>query len=162
MVDRIYDQLHTVARRSRRRNPQVTLSTTALLNEAWLKLEQGQHQFENELHYLKTAALAMRQILIDHARYRTAECRDRGQDVSIVESRLPDLLANQQMADWLSLDQALSELQKLDSRAADVVQLKFFIGLTFEKIADSLGISVRSVKRDWQRARAFLAHQLSA
>ena len=155
----VYQQLRAAARRARRVNPQRTMNTTALVNEAWMKLNQSDQQFESELHYLKTAALAMRQILVDYARYRGAAKRARADEVLLVESRIADM-ACKNSEDWLALDQALNELNTLDARAVEVVTLRFFAGLTIEKTAEVLSISSRSAARDWRRARAFLIERL--
>ena len=157
----MYRQLRAIARRAHRANPQLTLSTTALVNEAWLKLNQRRQPFESELHYLKTAALAMRQILVDYARYRGAAKRDRADEMPLIESCIADMNW-ENLDDWLALDQALNELDSLDTRAAEVVLLRFFAGLTIERTAQAMNISVRSAARDWRRARAFLVERLDA
>ncbi len=158
-VAAIYQQLRAAARRAHRANPQPTINTTALVNEAWLKLQQSDQAFDDELHYLKTAALAMRQILVDYARYRGAAKRDRDEEIELIESCLPGL-DGQAVDDWLQLDEALEQLTELDPRAADAVMLRFFAGLSIERTAEVLDISVRSVTRDWRRARAFLGQYL--
>ena len=160
-VAAIYQQLRAAAKRAHRANPQPTISTTALVNEAWLKLQQSGQAFDDELHYLKTAALAMRQILVDYARYRGAVKRDRAEEVALIESCMVDL-AGDNVGRWLDLDQALNELSVLDARAADVVMLRFFAGLSIERTAELLDVSVRSVTRDWRRSRAFLGQHLDA
>src|SRR6056297_2683938 len=159
-IEGIYRQLHMAARNAYRRNPQQTMNVTALVNEAWLKLQAGDCAFENELHYLKTAALAMRHILVDYARYRGAEQRDRHEEVTLLESAMPDLNLGRSQ-DWVALDLALNKLQRLDPRAADVIALRFFVGLSIEKTAELLEVSPRSAVRDWQRARAFLIQQMA-
>ncbi|MEN1727233.1 MAG: ECF-type sigma factor [Pseudomonadota bacterium] len=156
-----YLALKAAARRARRLNPQRTMNTTALVHEAWLRLERGDRAFEDELHYLKTAALAMRQILVDYARYRGAEKRDRAGEIELIESCLPDL-GNKPIADWIELDHALSELSKLDPQASDVVHLRFFAGVSNARAADALNISPRSAARCWNRARAYLVDHLQA
>ncbi|MEM7053340.1 MAG: ECF-type sigma factor [Pseudomonadota bacterium] len=160
-VASIYHQLRVTARRAHRANPQLTINTTALVSEAWLKINQSGQQFDSELHYLKTAALAMRQILVDYARYRGAAKRDRAEEMPLIESCIPDM-GYENLEDWLTLDQALNELSSLDTRAAEVVMLRFFAGLTIERTAQVMDISMRSAARDWRRARAFLVERLEA
>jgi RNA polymerase sigma factor (TIGR02999 family) len=156
----VYRQLRLAARNARRSNPQQTLNTTALVNEAWLKLELADAPANDRIHYLKTAALAMRQLLVDYARYRGAEKRDRAMELPLLEDLLPgeDGAAD----DVLALDRALERLEALDARAAELVMLRFFGGATLEEAAELLATSRRSAARDWARARAFLRTQLAS
>ena len=159
-IDEIYEQLRRAARSARRVNPQNTLNTTALVHEAWLKLEQSRHSTGDRGHYARTAAVAMRQLLVDYARFRGSAKRDRAVEMPLVESGTVGFapLARDEI---LSLDQALDELAGFDSRAADVVLLRFFGGLSIKEVAKTLRISVRSANRDWARARAFLKTRIA-
>jgi len=159
-IAKVYEQLKRAARGARRVNPQNTLNTTALVHEAWLKLEQSRHQTGDRSHYLRTAALAMRQLLVDYARFRGSARRDRAAEMPLVETGLAEFLplAREEI---LSLDQALDELAGFDARAAEVVLLRFFGGLSISEAAETMQISVRSASRDWTRARAFLKTRLA-
>lgn len=151
----LYRSLRSAARQARSRNPQRTLNTTALVNEAWLKLEAGDTAFQDRDHFIRTAALAMRQILVDYARYRGAERRDRDAELPLIESWVEDLQTRSH-DEVLMLDQALTELEAVDPRCAMLVLLRFFGGVSMDEAAGMLGISPRTAARDWTRARAFL------
>ena len=135
-----------------------TLSTTALVNEAYLKLAGSEHQSYNDrIHFFAVASRAMRQILVDYARRSTAAKRDGGvaADVEV------DRIADQSRADELvALDDALQALERLDERLARTVELRFFGGLSIDEAAEALGVSPRTVKRDWRKARAWLYREL--
>jgi len=156
----IYRELRAAARQMRARNPQRTLNTTALVNEAWLKLNAAETGFQNRLHYLSTAALAMRQILVDYARYRGAARRDRDVELPLIETGIEDLTLGAH-EDVLALDAALSDLEALDPQASHLVVLRFFGGLQVDEAAEVLEISERTAARAWIRARAFLNSRLS-
>jgi len=136
-----------------------TMQPTALVNELYLKLFAGEPvEWQNRAHFFAVAAQQMRRILIDHARARQAEKRGGG------EARLPltDLngLAAPGNEELVELDRALRQLEELDQRSARVVELRFFAGLTEKEAAEVLGISVATLKRDWDFARAWLINQL--
>ena len=143
-----------------RRRPGETLSTTALVNEAYLKLVDSAHQsYQDRIHFFAVASRAMRQILVDYARRNMAEKRGSGRVVTLE----PDAVANPDRAEELiALDEGLEQLEKLDPRLVRTVELRFFGGLSVEETADALGVSPRTVKRDWQRARAFLFEAVRA
>jgi RNA polymerase sigma factor (TIGR02999 family) len=155
----IYDELKHLALGALGRGPQHTLSATALVNEAYLKLVPGQQAVVSDRrHFFRTAARAMRQILVDYARRRSAEKRggdwvrtEITENLAAGESRTHDLIA---------IDQALTRLEARDSELAAVVEAHFFAGLTFEEIAAERGVSDRSVRRDWETARVMLLHDL--
>jgi RNA polymerase sigma factor (TIGR02999 family) len=152
----IYDELHGRAHRQlARHRPGDTLSTTALVHEAYLKLTDSHGQSYNDrMHFFAVASRAMRQILVDHARRKLAEKRGGGRvEVSLDPA---DLASPERAAELVALDEALGELAKLDQRLARTVELRFFGGLSVEEAADLLGTSPRTVKRDWRKARAFL------
>ncbi len=153
-----YAELRRIARREHRRNPQLTLNTTAIVHEAWLKLRDRQGQWENREHYIGTAAMAMRQVLVDYARYRTAAKRDVGKEVRLFEN---EEAAGGTSLELLQIDQALSSLETVDPRLAQLVALRFFAGLPLDEVAACLGISPRTAARDWNKARAYLQTVLS-
>jgi len=152
----LYDELHRLAAGYlRRERPDHTLQPTALVNEAYLRIiEQQQQNWENRAHFLGICAYIMRQILVDHARKKYAEKRGgRERALSLEESILPGM---QRPEELMALDDALSRLELLDARQSKVVELRFFGGLTEEEISCVLDVSVRTIKRDWNSARAWL------
>lgn len=156
----VYDELRQMARGFVRRGPAGnSLMTTELLHETYLKIAKNNEQhWENRAHFFGVAAKAMRHILVDHARSKHAEKRG-GQrervslDADVAETKV-------QSEQVLALDEALKTLSKLDSRKGDVVELKYFGGLTNEETAEVLKISVETVKRDWRFARTWLLRAL--
>ena len=153
-----YAELHRIAGQQRRRiGESLTLNTTALVHEVYLKLSP-QSRALDRAHFLALTARAMRQVLIDHARSRI--CLKRGGQVVFTEIKEDQGDASGDMADMLALDQSLSELTRLDPRAGQVVEWHVFGGLRLEEIADLSGLTVRTTYRDWRRARAFLVQQL--
>jgi RNA polymerase sigma factor (TIGR02999 family) len=151
----VYEELHGRAHRQlARRRPGDTLSTTALVHEAYLKLTDSAHQsYQDRVHFFAVASRAMRQILVDYARRMTAAKRAGGFAVSLD----PDQLGDPGRAEELvALDEALERLERLDERLARNVEMRFFGGLSVEETAEVLGVSPRTVKRDWRKARAFL------
>ncbi len=134
-----------------------TLQPTALVHEVYLKLARGAAPSATDrAHFVGIAARAMRQILVDHARRRNAAKRGQG-EVFVTLGDHADAAAPSADADtMLALDEALAELATLDSRLAKVVELRFFGGLTEEETALTLGVTSRTVQRDWAKARAWL------
>jgi RNA polymerase sigma factor (TIGR02999 family) len=132
-----------------------TLVTTALVHEAYLKLTGSAHQtYQDRIHFFAVASRAMRQILVDYARRHAAAKRGSGAQRSSLD---PDALPDPGRAEeLLALDEALAELERLDERLGRVVELRFFGGLSVEETGDALGVSPRTIKRDWRKARAFL------
>lgn len=156
----VYREFHGRAHQQlARRRPGETLSTTALVHETYLKLAgSSRHAYEDRLHFFAVASRAMRQILVDYARRNAAEKRGSGRAITLE----PDAIGNPDRSDeLLALDEALEQLQELDPRLVQTVELRFFGGLSVEETADTLGVSPRTVKRDWQRARAFLFRSVS-
>jgi RNA polymerase sigma factor (TIGR02999 family) len=161
----VYDELRVMARRQLRgRRPGQTLTTTALVHEVYLKLvDQDGVSWQDRSHFFSVAALAMRHILVDSARRRVAKKRG-GEDihVSFDELRLgggePDTEAR--AVEILAIDRALTSLATLNDRLSQLVELRFFAGLTEEETAEALGTSERTVRRDWRKARAFLFQAL--
>lgn len=166
----VYDALRAMARnRLAAQNARHTLQPTALVHEAWLKLRGHFDPSDPSPAFFKTAAEAMRQILIDHARGKRRlkrgggeARREPGEAVNIPEvaERTDDSAADFDQV--LALNEAVTRLEGLDPQAAGVVKLRFFAGLSVEEAASAMGVSERTVKRDWQFARAWLAKELSA
>ena len=157
---RLYDELRRIAHaRLLRHRPGETLSTTALVHEAYLKLvDRTTADWNDRTHFLSLAARAMRFILTDYARAQTAQKRG-GPDADLRLDGLQvaaDGDVAQRAADLLTLDAALDRLAALSERLAEVVELHFFGGLTLLEIAEATGRSEATVKRDWRRARTWL------
>jgi len=143
----------------RRERPDHTLQPTALVHETYLRLMQGQAiDWQGRAHFYATASRAMRRILVDHARARAAGKRPDGK----LKVDLDGFLAapSPRIEELLMLDEALIRLAAMDARQARLVELLYFGGLTEGEAAGALGISVRTVKRDWASARAWLQSQL--
>ena len=137
-----------------------TIDTTGLVHEAYLKLvDQTRAEYRDRSHFFAVAARAMRQILVDEARRRSAGKRGGGvAAVTLEEDRHGGVSAD---ADFLlSLEEALQSLGRLDPRLPRVVECRFFAGLSEEETADALGISTRTVQRDWMRAKAWLREEM--
>ena len=161
LVPLVYQELRLMAkRRLGSRSPAETLSTTALVHEAYVKLfDQTRLGWADRRHFFAVAARAMRQIVVDHARRRKAQKRGGGRphlDLETAELSLDD-----QTDDLLALDEALTGLRRMDDRLAEVVELRFFGGLSVEETAEVLSVNPRTVKRDWRRARAHLYRSLT-
>lgn len=135
-----------------------TLQPTALVNEAFLRMAGKSPSWANRAHFLAAAANVMRQVLIDHARAR--QTHKRGVDFVRVELPDPVALAHSEPERLLAVDQAIQRLGEIDSRAERVVELRYYAGLSVEETADALGVSPKTVKRDWQFARVWLEQQL--
>ena len=157
----VYDELHRLARRymSRERKGH-TLQTTALINEAYVRLvDQRNVQWANRSHFFAISAQIMRRILIDHARRHAYAKRGGGaRQVSLDETAA---IAQGDFSEFLRLDEALKSLAELDPRRSQVVELRYFGGLNNEEIAGVLKISENTVIRDWNMARAWLHRQLA-
>jgi RNA polymerase sigma factor (TIGR02999 family) len=166
LFDILYDELKELAGRQRRRwQGNHTLNTTALVHEAYVRLVgQSRIEVEDRAHFRALAAQAMRHILCDYARDRTT--RKRGGDLEALPldelKVLPDQLAftAEQSHTLLALDDALARLEEIDPRQARVVECRFFGGLTIAESAAALGISPRTVKRDWAMAQAWLHREI--
>jgi RNA polymerase sigma-70 factor (ECF subfamily) len=157
----VYDELHRLARRymSRERKGH-TLQTTALINEAYVRLvDQRNVQWANRSHFFAISAQIMRRILIDHARRQAYAKRGGGaRQVSLEETAV---FVQDNLSEFLRLDEALKSLAELDPRRSQVVELKYFGGLNNDEIAGVLKISKNTVIRDWNMARAWLYRQLA-
>ncbi|MCB1022666.1 MAG: sigma-70 family RNA polymerase sigma factor, partial [Acidobacteria bacterium] len=136
-----------------------TLQTTALVNEAYLKLvRQDDADWANRAHFFAVAAQIMRRILVDHARGRLAGKRGGGAIAVPLDEAF--VFSPERCAEVVALDEALIRLEEQDERVGKVVELRFFAGLSVEETAEALKISTRTVKRDWQFGRAWLQSEL--
>ena len=152
----VYDELRRIAHRyMQRERDGHTLQTTALVNEAYLRLA-GDKKFEwqNRAHFFAVMAQVMRHVLIDHARRR--HYGKRGADALQVPLEDATVMTMERASELIALDEALYELLKLDPRKARVVELRYFGGLSIEETADVLEISPMTVRRDWRAAKAWL------
>ncbi|MGA8264967.1 MAG: sigma-70 family RNA polymerase sigma factor [Ignavibacteriaceae bacterium] len=156
----VYDELHQVAHmhlRKERRNH--TLNATALVHEAYFKLvDQTKVNWQNRAHFFAIASQAMRRILINYALQRKAQKRG-GDDVKITFVD-ENVMRESKPEELLALDEALNRLKLINERQSKIIEYWFFVGLTHEEIAEVLGISVPTVRRDWRLARAWLSREL--
>ena len=160
LVAALYDELHAVAARAmRRERGSHTLQPTAVLHEAYMRLA-SQHQvgWRDEQEFLAVAANVMRRVLVDHARRRAAG--KRGAGAARVTLDPERLAASDSGVDLLGLDDAIERLARSEPRAARVVELRFFAGLSVEETAKALGVSAPTVKREWAWARTWLYREL--
>ena len=155
----VYDQLRRIAHRyvQRERNGH-TLQTSALVNEAYLRLADQKVVWQNRAHFFAVTARVMRHILIDHARRRHyAKHGGDARRVSIDEAAAMSL---ERAAELIALEEALDELAQLDQRKSQVVELRYFGGLSLEETAETLNVSLMTVRRDWRAAKAWLYRRL--
>ena len=160
LVPLVYQELRSLAASHLRgERPAHTLQPTALVNEVFLRLLDGRDVvWQNRTHFFALAARMMRHILVDHARARIAEKRD----VVVVPLLSEGPFDPSPISDpaLVALDDALTSLKRMDPRQCRVVELRYFAGLTLEETAESLGISVATVKREWVMARAWLRREV--
>jgi RNA polymerase sigma factor (TIGR02999 family) len=159
-LPQVYDELRRLARHYMRgERPDHTLQGTALVHEAYLRLEkQGAVRFNDRSHFVAICAQLMRQILVEYARTHRAAKRDGG-----LKLTLDDAVAfKSRNVDLVALDDALIELAKLDAQQSKIVELRFFGGLSIEESAQALGLSPATVKRHWATARVWLHQQMKA
>jgi len=158
----LYSELHRLAGaifRSQRSSH--TLQPTALVHEAYLKMIRPEAEWQDRAHFCGVAAKAMRQILINHARDRAALKRGGGAPVrSLTVSDAVEAQGGGGELDILALNEALENLAELDARQASIAELRFFGGLTNKEVAESLGVSLRTVELDWSMAKGWLASRL--
>jgi RNA polymerase sigma factor (TIGR02999 family) len=159
LIPVVYDELHRLAHhylRGERRGH--TLQSTALVNEAYLRLvSQGPGQIGDRAHFIGVAAHLMRQILVDYARAQHAVKRDGGRRIALEEALHP---LQAEDVDVIDLDKALKGLEQLDEKQSRIVELRFFGGLSIEDTATLIGLSPATVKREWALAKAWLSREL--
>jgi len=157
----MYEELHRIAHRQLAgERADHTLNTTALLHEAYLKLvDQTRAVWTDRSHFFAVAAAIMRRILVDHARrYSAAKRGSTPRHISLSDDLLP---AEERAETLVALDEALSELARIDERLSRVVECRFFAGLTEEETAQTLGVTARTVRRDWIKAKGWLHRALA-
>jgi RNA polymerase sigma factor (TIGR02999 family) len=156
----VYDELHRLAHRQlAKERGDHTLQTTALVNEAYLKLvDQKRVKFQSRSHFFALSAQLMRRILIDYARSRQYAKRGRGKSALPLDEAL--IVAPGRAAEMIALDEALTELAKHDERKARIVELRFFAGLSIDETAELLGVSPGTVMKDWTLAKAWLQREM--
>ncbi len=162
LMSLVYDELRRIAGaqlRGERRNH--TLQATALVNEAYVRLvDQTRVQWRNRAHFFGIAAQLMRRILVDHARRQRAAKRGGGATMLAINEEIA--AGPERDFDLVALDDALEQLQEFDPRAARLVELRFFGGLTIEETGEVLGLSPATIKREWSTARAWLYREIAA
>ena len=157
----IYEELRQLARHyMNRERAGHTLQTTALVNEAYLRLiNRKQVHWQNRAHFFAIAAHLMRSILVDHARSHAYAKRGGGARKIALDEALA--VSQQRAADVVALDDALKRLAEIDRQQSRIVEMKFFGGLTIEETAEVLGLSPATIKREWSTAKAWLYHELN-
>lgn len=157
----IYDELRRLAHHyMSREHPGHTLQTTAVVNEAYLRLINRKHvHWQNRAHFFAIAATLMRSILVDHARSHAYAKRGGGvRKVALDEAMI---ISEERAAEVVALDEALGQLAEIDPRQSRIVEMRFFAGLTIEETAEVLSLSPATIKREWSTAKAWLYHKLS-
>lgn len=162
LFERLYDELRRLAHAHlRRENPGHTLCATGLAHEAWFRMAaQNRTPWRNRSHFLAVASTMMRRILVNHELARRTAKRD-AELVAVTLSGL-EALPDAPQADVVAVHEALLAFRDVDARAAKVVELRFFGGLENDEVADALGVSLATVKRDWSLARAWLHRELAS
>lgn len=162
LIPLVEQELHRIAHQyMNRESPGHTLQTTALVNEAYLRLiDQNNVRWQNRAHFFAIAAQTMRRILIDHAR-KSARAKRGGKAIKISLDEVA-MVSNERASELVALDEALERLSMIDPRRGRVVELRFYGGLSNEEVAEVLGISANTVMRDWNMARAWLARELGS
>lgn len=157
----VYDELRRLGRQYlQRERPDHTLQATALVHEAYLRLvDQGTTTWQNRAHFFGVAAQVMRRILVDYARAHRAEKRGGGWDKLAFDEALTP--SAERTIDLIALDDALKDLLEFDPRQSQIVELRFFGGLTNEEIGEVLSVSPTTVKREWRMAKAWLRREIT-
>ncbi|HEY0049955.1 MAG TPA: sigma-70 family RNA polymerase sigma factor [Pyrinomonadaceae bacterium] len=157
----VYDELRRLAKRyMRRQNPDHTLQTTALVNEAYLRLiDSSRVRWQDRTHFFAISAQLMRRILVDFARAKNSRKRGGEQIQITLDERIEAPFETE--TNLVELDEALQRLAKLSPRQSRIVELRYFGGLSEEEISETLAISTRTVRRDWSLARAWLYRELN-
>jgi len=160
LIPLVYGELHRLAGRYMRHEGRGhTLQTSALINEAYLRLvDQKSIHWQNRAHFFGVAARLMRQILVDHARSRSRAKRGGG---ALMVSLAEQSVIEKEIEELIALDNALKDLAEMDPRKSRIVEMKFFAGLTTEEIAEVLKVTTRTVEREWRKAKAWLNRAIS-
>jgi len=160
LIPLVYGELRKLARHYMRgEQPNHTLQTTALVHEAYLRLvEQRTANWQNRAHFFAIAAQSMRRILVDHARACRTDKRGGGQETLPLDEAF--IFSPEKSAELIALDQALDRLSEMSPRQSRIIELRFFAGLNVDETAEVLGISPKTVKRDWSVARAWLHREV--
>ena len=161
LIPLVYEELRRLAKsHMRRERPGHTLQTTALVNEAYLRLVDARSvRWQSRAHFFAIAARLMRQILVDFARSRGSAKHGKGLEAETLEEAL--VVTPQQSTNLVALDDALKSLARVDARKSQVVEMRFFGGLTEEETAEVLKVSEKTVRRDWNLAKVWLMRELS-
>lgn len=156
----VYDELRKLAGHyMRNQRPEHTLQTTALVNEAYLRLiDSSQVRWQNRTHFFAISAQLMRRVLVDFARAKKAHKRGGDEQKVTFDEALPVLIEKE--SELIALDEALTELSTMDERQSQIVEMRYFGGMTEKEIGKALEISTRTVRRDWSIARAWLFSKL--
>jgi RNA polymerase sigma-70 factor, ECF subfamily len=159
LLELVYNELHRLASTFlRQERPGHTLQTSALVNEAYLRLRNASPMhFEDRQHYVRIASRAMRRVLVDYARRRRRQKREAGERIEIDRVAV---IGQPNLEEYLTIDTALQKLAEVDARQAEIVELRFFGGLSVPETAQAVGISEKTVKREWAVARAWLRGEL--
>lgn len=159
LVAVVYPELKRLAHfQLAREQPGHTLNTTAIVHEAYVRMASGVGRWEDRKHFLRAASAVMRHLLVDHARKKRADKRGSGNSpLELEESRIG---VNDDSLAVLALDSALKDIAEIDPRLEQIIECRYFAGLSVDDTADALGMSVRTVERDLQRARAYLVEAM--
>jgi RNA polymerase sigma factor (TIGR02999 family) len=156
----VYEELHRIAGHYMYREQNDSLQPTMLVHDAFLRLvKQDDRSWQNRSQFFATAALTMRRLIVDHARRRNAA--KRGGPENYVPLDEVSAMFDERCEEVLAVDEALQRLETFDPRICRIVEMRFFTGMTEEEVAESMGISLRTVKRDWKVARVWLHAELS-
>jgi RNA polymerase sigma factor (TIGR02999 family) len=155
----LYDELHRIARSQIRHRTLGRVSATSLVSESWLRLANAKFSVENRRHFIAMVARAMRFVLVDETRKEMAEKRAGGLLALSLDDGM-DIGRDDDLAEIIGMDAALTQLEQMDARLAGLVEMRYFGGLDESEIAAALGVTDRTLRRDWRRARAFLLTQL--
>ncbi|MEO8049047.1 MAG: sigma-70 family RNA polymerase sigma factor [Acidobacteriota bacterium] len=156
----VYDELHRLARSYfRRERGEHTMQPTALVHEAYIRMVDQRAPLESRGHFMAVAATQMRRVLLDYARKHRAARRGGDDQKVLLEDTM--VICEQRPVDMILLDLALEKLAALDTRQSQLVELRFFAGLSVEETAEAMGISPATVKRSWSSARAFLHREIT-
>lgn len=161
MLPLVYDELRRLARwYLQHEQPGHTLQSTALVHEAYLRMMDQNTSWQNRAHFFGIAAQMMRRVLVDHARSRSAAKRGEGARMVTLDARIA--APEKRDLDIEALDEALTNLGKLDPRQAKIIELRFFAGLSIEDTSEALQVSPATVKREWSTAKAWLYREMRA